>query len=105
MAINRICTAEAATTTTAPANANAHFGTIEIDQNHHLYLQPNDTPGSSLISIQLTSFKNYSLWSRSMVLSLVGKNKVGFIDGRYPKNYFYESLHDQWERVNIVVLS
>ena len=40
-----------------------------------------------------------------MALSLVGENKVGFVDGRYPKNHFAESLHGQWERVNAVVLS
>lgn len=40
-----------------------------------------------------------------MALSLVGKNKVGFVDDRYPKTHFDVSLHDQWEKVNFVVFS
>lgn len=37
-------------------------------------------------------------------MAFIGKNKVGFIDVRYPKSHFGESLHEQWERVNDVVL-
>lgn len=84
-----------ATTTAAPWNTSKLSGTIKIDHNHPLYLHSNDTPSSSLIFIQLTGSKNYAQWSRSMALSLVGKNKIGFVDGRYPKNHFDESVHDQ----------
>lgn len=60
MAVTRNSTAKAATTTAAPGNT-ATSGTIEIDHNHPLYLHPNDTQGSSLISIQLTGSENYAL--------------------------------------------
>ncbi|KAM3306508.1 hypothetical protein P3S67_013378 [Capsicum chacoense] len=75
MAVTQNSTAKAATTTAAPGNTAPQSGTIEIDHNHLLYLHPNDNPGSCLISIQLTGSENYALWSRSMALSLVGKNK------------------------------
>lgn len=34
-----------------------------IDHHHPFYLQPCDTPGSSLISIELTGTDYYALWS------------------------------------------
>ncbi|XP_009795331.1 uncharacterized protein [Nicotiana sylvestris] len=76
-----------------------------IDHNHPLFLQPTDTPGSSLISLQLTGSDNYALWSRSMRIGLLGKSKLGFVDGRYPISKFKPEFHEQWEKVNVVVLS
>ena len=78
---------------------------VTIDQHHPLFLQPNDTPGSSLISIKLTGPENYALWSSSMRISLLGKSKLGFVDGRYPKEKFDVSFHDLWEKCNAIVLS
>ncbi|XP_015162805.1 uncharacterized protein [Solanum tuberosum] len=80
-------------------------GSMVIDAHHPLYLQACDTPGSSLVSIQLTGSENYSLWSRSMKIGLLGKGKLGFVDGKYPKNLFPAPLHDLWEKCNAIVLS
>ncbi|XP_075085109.1 uncharacterized protein LOC142168338 [Nicotiana tabacum] len=82
---------------------NATFPTI--DHNHPLYLQPTDTAGSSLISLQLTGTDNYALWSRAMRIGLLGKSKLGFVDGRFPKSKFDPELHYLWEKVNAIVLS
>ena len=78
---------------------------VTIDQHHPLFLQPNDTPGSSLILIKLAGPENYALWSGSMRISLLGKSKLGFVDGRYLKEKFDASLHDLWEKCNAIVLS
>ncbi|KAH0684306.1 hypothetical protein KY289_022058 [Solanum tuberosum] len=78
---------------------------IVIDAHHPLYLQACDTPGSSLVSIQLTGSKTYFLWSRSMKIGLLGKGKLGFVDGKYLKNMYHVSLHDLWEKCNAIVLS
>ncbi|KAH0683062.1 hypothetical protein KY289_020814 [Solanum tuberosum] len=78
---------------------------LEIDHNHPLFLQPCDTPESSLVSIQLTSPENYAIWSRSMRLGLLGKSKLGFVDGKHPREFFPSSLHDLWEKCNAIVLS
>jgi len=32
-----------------------------IDHNHPIYLQPSDTPFSSLITLQLTDSENYAI--------------------------------------------
>nr|XP_016460176.1 PREDICTED: uncharacterized protein LOC107783676 [Nicotiana tabacum] len=69
-----------ATTTTDNFTAGtATFPTI--DHNHPLYLQPTNTPG------------------------LLGKSKVGFVDGRFPKSKFEPERHNLWEKVNAIVLS
>ncbi|KAF3621565.1 putative deacetylvindoline O-acetyltransferase-like [Capsicum annuum] len=59
--------------------------TTQIDYNHPLFLQPSDTPGAVLIELKLTGPENYTLWSRSLTIALLGKNKVGFIDEIAPK--------------------
>ncbi|XP_006342287.1 uncharacterized protein [Solanum tuberosum] len=85
-----------------PGTTGAHTG---VDAHHPLHLQACDTPGSSLVSIQLTGSENYSLWSRSMKIGLLGKGKLGFITGQYSKDKFAVSLHDLWEKCNTIVLS
>jgi len=76
-----------------------------IDSHHPLHLQACDTPDSSLVSLQLTGSENYSLWSRSMKIGLLGKGKLGFVNGKYPKSLFPAPLHDLWEKCNDIVLS
>ncbi|KAM3398852.1 hypothetical protein P3S68_002368 [Capsicum galapagoense] len=79
--------------------------TTVIDYHHPLYLQACNTPGSSLVSIQLTGSENYALWSRSMRIGLLGKSKLDFVDGRHTKEKFEPALHDLWEKCNSIVLS
>lgn len=56
-----------------------------IDFTHHLYLHPSDTQAVLLVPHILTGPKNYAIWSRSMRIALLRKNKIGFIDGSYMK--------------------
>lgn len=67
-------------TPTATTSADT-IEAIEKNQNHHLYLHPSNTPGSVLTSVQLTVPENYSLWSRSMIINLCAKEKLGFVLG------------------------
>ncbi|PHT30245.1 hypothetical protein CQW23_30174 [Capsicum baccatum] len=76
-----------------------------VDQHHPLYLQPSDTPGSSLFSVKLTGPENYTLWCSTIRINLLGKSKLGFVDGRHPKQSFPSSLHELWEKCNAIVLS
>nr|XP_009783072.1 PREDICTED: uncharacterized protein LOC104231719 [Nicotiana sylvestris] len=46
---------------------------------------------------------NYNPWS--IRIGLLGKSKLGFVYGRFSKSKFEPELHDQWEKVNVVVLS
>ncbi|KAK4734270.1 hypothetical protein R3W88_008531 [Solanum pinnatisectum] len=47
-----------------------------IDYNDPLFLHPTNTPGITLIALQLTCTENYALWSRYMKIALLGKNKL-----------------------------
>ncbi|KAL3334713.1 hypothetical protein AABB24_031106 [Solanum stoloniferum] len=88
----------------AAAGSNLNTS-VTIDHHHPLYLQACDTPGNNLISFSLTGPENYAIWSRSMKIGLVGKCKLGFVDRRYTKDKFDESLHELWEKCNAIVLS
>ncbi|XP_075091814.1 uncharacterized protein LOC142171975 [Nicotiana tabacum] len=90
---------------TIPVAYPSRVGVTVVDQHHPIVLQPPDTPGISLISIKLTGHENYALWSSSMRISLLGKNKLGFVDGRNTKEKFDTSLYDLWEKYNAIVLS
>lgn len=56
-----------------------------IHYNHPLFLSPTDISGVNLISFQLIGTENYALWSRSVRLSLLDRNKIGLIDGSCKK--------------------
>ncbi|XP_019238698.1 PREDICTED: uncharacterized protein LOC109218768 [Nicotiana attenuata] len=55
--------------------------------------------------IELTVTNNYSLWYRSMRIALIGRNKLGIVDGKWTKEQFREKYWYQWERCNAIVLS
>lgn len=76
-----------------------------IDFNHPLFLSPSDVSGVNLLSFQLLGVENYTLWSRSITLALLGLNKLGLIDGSCNKEVFGEELWGQWERANAIVLT
>ncbi|XP_070020500.1 uncharacterized protein [Nicotiana sylvestris] len=91
------------------AVGNSSIGTgnqpIGVDYNHPLFLSPADVSGIQIISFQLTGIENYSIWNRSMRVALLGRNKLGLIDGTCKKEKFSEILWNRWERVNAIVLS
>lgn len=76
-----------------------------LEHNYPLYLQVFDTPSIALIAIKLTGPKNYGIWSRSMRLALLVKNKLGFVDGTCLKCSYKGELPMHWERYNADVLS
>ncbi|XP_019228230.1 PREDICTED: uncharacterized protein LOC109209422 [Nicotiana attenuata] len=56
----------------------------KLSHNHPLFLNSNDNSGAILISLQLRGPENYSVWSRAMRIAILGRNKLGFIDGTSP---------------------
>ncbi|XP_055808314.1 uncharacterized protein LOC129876859 [Solanum dulcamara] len=78
---------------------------IVIEHGHPLYVHPSDTSGCVLAPVKLIGSENYGVWSRAMRISLLAKKKLGFVTGACKKESFDESLHEQWETVNAIVLS
>ncbi|KAH0775844.1 hypothetical protein KY290_007255 [Solanum tuberosum] len=49
--------------------------------------------------------ENYSLWSRSMLINLRAKSKVGFVLGTCKRSNYKLELEEQWEKCNCFVLA
>ncbi|KAE8734316.1 Detected protein of unknown function [Hibiscus syriacus] len=75
-----------------------------LDFNHPVYLHLSDTPGTMLVSQSLTGIENNGVWSRSMRIALLTKNKVRIIDGSCQRSSIPEALRAQWDRCNTVKL-
>lgn len=75
------------------------------DPSSPYYLHHGDSPGSVLVSQVLTG-DNYNTWSRSVMMALIAKNKIRFIDGSLssppPSS---EVMYHAWTRSNNMVLS
>jgi len=78
---------------------------VTLDHNHPLYLSSSDVPGALSIGIQLTGMENYTIWSRAMEIALLGRNKLGFIDGSVLRIAFEGELKKIWDRCNAIVIS
>ena len=53
------------------------------DCNSHFFLHNGDHSSLVLVSHYLTS-SNYNTWIQAMLMALVVKNKIGFVDDRIP---------------------
>ncbi|KAJ4717700.1 Retrovirus-related Pol polyprotein from transposon TNT 1-94 [Melia azedarach] len=68
------------------------------------FLHYSDNPGLVLVSQPLTG-DNYTSWSRSMVIALSVKNKLGFVDGSITRPTGTDPLLNSWIRNNNIVIS
>ncbi|GJY90845.1 ribonuclease H-like domain-containing protein [Tanacetum coccineum] len=76
-----------------------------LDVSHPFHLHPNDSSALTIVSIKLNGTKNYQVWSCIMLLSLQGKNKIGFIDDTCKRSNIDEILGTQWDMLNASILS
>nr|GFA33582.1 hypothetical protein [Tanacetum cinerariifolium]GFA59303.1 hypothetical protein [Tanacetum cinerariifolium] len=68
-----------------------------------VYLHPNDTSGTPIVTIKLTGSKNYKMWSIAMTFALRNHNKLGFINGSCKQDSSNHGLVNQWDMCNSVV--
>ncbi|GJV78154.1 ribonuclease H-like domain-containing protein [Tanacetum coccineum] len=80
------------------------FLLLLLDVSNPLHLHPNDFATLTVVYAKLKGNANYQVWSCAMLLTLEGKNKIGFIDGSCRRSNTDEILGRQWDRVNVVVL-
>ncbi|XP_057975438.1 uncharacterized protein LOC131162849 [Malania oleifera] len=74
-----------------------------IEENPY-HLQSGDSPGIMLVSNVLTG-ENYHTWSRSMMMALKAKNKIGFVNGTITQPSTADASIALWERCNNMVSS
>ncbi|XP_062103419.1 uncharacterized protein LOC133814479 [Humulus lupulus] len=69
------------------------------------FLAHSDHPGARLVPKVLTRGKNYSSWKRSMMVSLLAKNKIKFVNGTLPQPNPDDDDYDAWCQCNNMVIS
>ncbi|XP_057444806.1 uncharacterized protein LOC130737053 [Lotus japonicus] len=72
--------------------------------SHTFYIHPNESPSTVLVSPSLSE-GNYHNWARAMKMSLLTKNKLGFVDGSIAEPPQDHPVSPFWQRCNMLVLS
>ncbi|XP_068503595.1 uncharacterized protein [Phaseolus vulgaris] len=74
------------------------------DLSSPYHVSSSDNPSFLIVPIILEG-PNYHHWSRSFQMSLISKNKIGFIDGTIEAPNRTKSLFPTWQRANMLVVS
>ncbi|XP_061990114.1 uncharacterized protein LOC133708658 [Rosa rugosa] len=72
------------------------------NSNHPLFIHHSDQPGAVLVAQPLVE-DNYTTWAQSMSMTLMIKNKKGFIDGTIQRSTQRVEEQLQWDRCNTLV--
>ena len=73
--------------------------------SHVLFLHPSDNLNNVLVSNPLDG-RNYGHWKRAMEVALIGKNKLSFVHGTFPRpDQTTPSMRAQWDRCDNMVLA
>lgn len=65
---------------TTPNEASSQKADSVVDTSSPYFIHSSDHPGIVLVSKRLNG-DNYAMWYRSMLIALIAKNKIGFVDG------------------------
>ncbi|XP_068461640.1 uncharacterized protein [Phaseolus vulgaris] len=74
------------------------------DLSSPYHVSSSDNPSFLIVPIILEGL-NYHHWSRSFQMSLISKNKIGFIGGTIEAPNRTKSLFPTWQRANMLVVS
>ncbi|XP_019157174.1 PREDICTED: uncharacterized protein LOC109153764 [Ipomoea nil] len=88
-----------------PATGNSGVAGTPFDPNDAaspFFLHPNENPSLILVSTLLDG-RNYHPWARAMEMSLLSKNKLGFVDGTISMPNIGEVKYPYWKRCNNMV--
>nr|XP_016478431.1 PREDICTED: uncharacterized protein LOC107799796 [Nicotiana tabacum] len=77
---------------------------VSYDVNHPYHLNNSDSPGMTLVNTVFDG-RGYLGWRRSILLSLLAKKKLGFINGACQSPDLISPDHEQWSCVNDMVIS
>ncbi|GJY97448.1 ribonuclease H-like domain-containing protein [Tanacetum coccineum] len=78
---------------------------LSLSFGDSLYLNPNDTGGSPIVIIKLTSTENYKMLNIAMKFALRNHNKLGFIDGTCKRDDKNVAFSNQWHMCNSIVVT
>ncbi|KAF7820577.1 UBN2_3 domain-containing protein [Senna tora] len=101
MANDRDSSSSTAGTRSITGVTEPHSGFYRKDP---LDLHPSDHTGMQLVTTMLTT-SNFMIWSHFMKIALKSKNKLGFVDGTYPRPTDETSdKYLQWSFVDSIVM-
>ncbi|KAL5763422.1 hypothetical protein ACOSP7_019686 [Xanthoceras sorbifolium] len=77
-----------------------------MDPSNPYFVHHSDQPGHMLVPTKLNG-ANYPSWSKSMILALTAKNKIGFIDGSIepPSETEHPTEYALWNQCNSMIIS
>ncbi|XP_060959388.1 uncharacterized protein LOC133030608 [Cannabis sativa] len=76
-----------------------------IDPRSPYFLSNGDNASASLVPKILTGADNYSSWCRLMMVALMARNKIKFINGKLPKPDEDDEDYESWIKCNSLVIS
>ena len=68
------------------------------------YIHPSENSTNPLSSIKFAG-NGFTEWKRSVLITLSARNKLGFLNGDYPKPEPHTPEHDAWLRCNDLIIS
>ncbi|XP_019241953.1 PREDICTED: uncharacterized protein LOC109225952 [Nicotiana attenuata] len=90
--------------THTPSSSTTTGNGNSIDSTHPFFLHASDAPSMILANTPFDG-RGYAGWSRSILISLSAKNKLGFIDSSCPMPPLTDPNHSIWSRCNHMVTS
>lgn len=74
------------------------------DPSSVYYIHPSDANTTQIVSVKFSG-NNFYNWKRSMILILLAKNKLDFVNGTITALEVTSSDYSAWERCNSLVIS
>ncbi|KAF1891228.1 hypothetical protein Lal_00001370 [Lupinus albus] len=87
-----------------PSNSSNPTLDLSRDLTSPYYLHPLENPSNALVS-HLLNGENYHKWCRSMKMSLISKQKLGFVDDIKQAPLKTGAIYKVWKRANIIEIS
>ncbi|XP_049364164.1 uncharacterized protein LOC125828893 [Solanum verrucosum] len=91
-------------TTVAVQTGNKAGNGNQIDISYPFYLYSSDSPGMSLVNF-IFDGRGFQGWRRTILIALLAKNKLSFIDGTCKIPDLDSSEYQPWSRCNDMVTS
>ena len=76
----------------------------QVMRSETYVVPPNDSPNVKLTT-SLFYGHNYVAWSSSVVMSLKGRGKMGYINGKIKAPSIEVATYDKWEMENSTVMT
>ena len=76
----------------------------QLTSSNPLFIGSAENPSSILVSNVFDGI-GFTSWKRSMTISLVAKNKFGFVDGSVTQPLTTDATYSDWYRANSMVIS